>query len=55
MTIGGDAVKKWQEHSFVIDNAHEAIVENRFAHHDESESIFKMKRQKKRMKSICDR
>ena len=29
--IGGDAAKKWQEHSFVSDNAYEAIAENRSA------------------------
>ena len=36
--------KKWQEHSFVSDNASEAIAKNRCARLDESDSIQKRKR-----------
>ena len=36
VTIGGDAEKKWQEHSFVRDNVREAIAENWSARLDES-------------------
>ena len=39
---GGDNCG-WQEHSFVIDNAREAITENRSARLDESDSIKKRK------------
>ena len=37
-------MKKLQEHSFVSDNAREAITENGSARIDESDSIQKMKR-----------
>ena len=45
---GGDnwewCCKKWQEHSFVSDNACETIIANWSAQHNESESIQKRKR-----------
>ena len=33
--------KKWQEYSFVSDNAHKSIAENWSAQHDKSDLIFK--------------
>ena len=44
--IGGDD-KKWQEPSFVSDNAREAIAENWSAGLDESDFIFKKKMARK--------
>ena len=40
----GGCYKKWQEHSFVIDNASEAITANRSSRLDKSDLIQKIKR-----------
>ena len=41
--MGGVMLQKWQEHTFVSDNACEAITESWFARLDKSDSIQKRK------------
>ena len=43
VTLGGDSEKKWQELSFIRFNAHETIVETRYAQPDKLDSIQKRK------------